>query len=315
MSISDRCPIWGTPARRQFNGTLYAIESSRAGGAYQIDMDAIDRVPSLSDKAKARLTTMLVDQRRQGIPVPKITRETIDYASSTAPLPVYQRAERLLKYLTERIPIGTFVDISYSDEGLLIASESFQPQQVLSFIEYLESNKWITCRHFIGGGIADGAAQCEITVDGYGRIEELRQQVDSAQAFVAMWLDDEMNDAYQVGIVGAITNAGYRDYRVDKEIVQSSDAGKIDDTIVAEIRRSRFVIADFTHGRGGIVQCVFRSWLCLRSRDSVIYSCRKDKIKKLHFDTRQYYHIPWETPEELRDGLEKRILAMVGKGH
>ena len=67
-----------------------------------------------------------------------------------------------------------------------------------------------------------------------------------------MWLDDETEDVYDTGISKAITDASYKDYRVDKGIVHSSDAGKIDDTIIAEIRRSRFVVADFTHGEKGI---------------------------------------------------------------
>ena len=29
----------------------------------------------------------------------------------------------------------------------------------------------------------------------------------------------------------------------------------------------------------------------------VIYTCHKDKLDKLAFDTRQYNHILWETPE------------------
>ena len=32
------------------------------------------------------------------------------------------------------------------------------------------------------------------------------------------------------------------------------------------------------------------------------------------FDVRQYYHVPWENPEQLRDGLEKRIRALIGEG-
>ena len=37
-------------------------------------------------------------------------------------------------------------------------------------------------------------------------------------------------------------------------------------------------------------------------------------IPKLHFDTRQYYHIAWKGPEDLQEELTKRILAIVGEG-
>ena len=44
----------------------------------------------------------------------------------------------------------------------------------------------------------------------------------------------------------------------------------------------------------------------------MIRSCRKDIIDRneLHFDVRQHYHIAWENPGQLRDGLEKRIRAL-----
>ena len=310
MSTSHICPIWGTSAERQFYAGMYAFESPRAGGAYLIDMDALDRVQSLVDEAKARLTTMLADQRRQGVIAPLVTRETLGYALSRAPLPVYERAIRLLKHLTDSIPLGTSAAIDCSGNTPLIVSESVDEAEVRALLDYLEGSGWMRCQRYIGGN-----PRCEITVDGYRRIEEIQVQVDSAQAFVAIWFNDEMNDAYKVGIEQAITNAGYRSYRVDQEMVQNPGEGKIDDTIIAEIRRSRFVVADFTHGDTGIRGSVYyEAGFAHGLGIPVIYSCRQDQIEKVHFDTRQYYHIPWGNPEELRVGLEKRILAMVGEG-
>ena len=120
-----------------------------------------------------------------------------------------------------------------------------------------------------------------------------------------------MNNVYEEGIERAIKNTGYKPMRIDKK----PNVNKIDDEIIAEIRRSRFLIADFTHGqdgaRGGVYyEAGFAHGLGI----PVIFSCRKDIIDKLHFDTRQYYHIVWENPEQLRDGLEKRILALIGQG-
>jgi hypothetical protein len=44
----------------------------------------------------------------------------------------------------------------------------------------------------------------------------------------------------------------------------------------------------------------------------VFYTCRKNDIRNLHFDVRQYNTIDWTTPEELRDRLASRILAVIG---
>ena len=45
----------------------------------------------------------------------------------------------------------------------------------------------------------------------------------------------------------------------------------------------------------------------------VIFSCRKDQEKQLHFDTRQYPHILWEKSEDLYAKLSERIGAVIGE--
>jgi hypothetical protein len=46
----------------------------------------------------------------------------------------------------------------------------------------------------------------------------------------------------------------------------------------------------------------------------VIWTCRKDDMPNIHFDTRQYNCIDWETPDELANRLLKRIEAVIGRG-
>ena len=46
----------------------------------------------------------------------------------------------------------------------------------------------------------------------------------------------------------AISGAGYKPVRIDKH----QHNNRIDDEIVAAIRQSRFVVADFTQQRGGV---------------------------------------------------------------
>ena len=126
-----------------------------------------------------------------------------------------------------------------------------------------------------------------------------------------MWFDDSMKEAYDQGIAPAIRDAGYEPVRVD----QKEHVNKIDDEIVAEIRRSRFLVADFTQGRmgarGGVYyEAGFAQGLGI----PVIFCCRKDRLRKVHFDTRQYNHIDWETPEDLRKRIVQQILAVIGDG-
>ena len=148
-------------------------------------------------------------------------------------------------------------------------------------------------------------------MEGYGFIEEVTANRDSTQAFVAMWFAEEMNEAYKKGIKPAIKDAGYEPLRIDLK----PDVKKIDDEIFAEIRRSRFLVADMTQGddgaRGGVY---FEAGLAEGLGIPVLYTCHKDKMKHLAFDTRQFFHIEWDTPDELRKDLVTRIRARVGEG-
>ena len=123
-----------------------------------------------------------------------------------------------------------------------------------------------------------------------------------------MWFDETLQDAYRRGIEPAIQSCGYQATRVD----QIEHTGKIDDRIIAELRNSRFVVADFTQGedgaRGGVY---YEAGFAHGLNIPVIFTCREDCIRHLHFDTRQYVHISWTTPEELRERLQRRISATV----
>ncbi len=126
-----------------------------------------------------------------------------------------------------------------------------------------------------------------------------------------MWFNDAMNTVFDNGIEPAIKEAGYDPVRIDRK----EHNNKIDEEIIAEIRKARFVVADFTHGndgaRGGVYyEAGFAHGLGV----PVIFSCRKDCLNKVHFDTRQYNHISWDSPDQLRIAIRNRILATVGEG-
>ena len=120
-------------------------------------------------------------------------------------------------------------------------SESKLGKEVQYLLDYLkdERQRWI-----------EELARSNVyrmMVEGYRRLADGKTSVDSGQAFVAMWFGGEMNDAYEKGVEPAIVDAGFKAMRIDRK----QDVVKIDDEIIAEIRRSRFLVADFTHGEDG----------------------------------------------------------------
>ena len=161
-----------------------------------------------------------------------------------------------------------------------------------------------------------------LTVEGHTHLAELgNRTIDSTQAFVAMWFDSSLDEAYYDGIELGIKESGYSPRRIDKK----EHLNKIDDEIIAEIRRSKFLVVDLTEGeaktrkdgstKGGTRGSVYFEAGFAHGLDiPVIYTCRKNSRKKVHFDIRQYACILWKTPEELKSKLVQRISARFGDG-
>jgi nucleoside 2-deoxyribosyltransferase len=114
---------------------------------------------------------------------------------------------------------------------------------------------------------------------------------------------------YDDGIAVGIRRAGYEPVRIDR--VQHNN--RIDDEIIATIRRCKFVVSDFTLNRGGIY---FEAGFALGSMRPVIWTARQGSLSRVHFDTRQYNFIEWAAEDLPRfaRALQLRIEATIGKG-
>lgn len=327
--IGDECLIWpGYKAYAHTDaGRGYLVEESpRAGGSYTLSMEAKWFLDDLDAPTKemvaTKITTWLVAQRRLGNLMPRVTTAVIAEARAGRNLTPDERAKQLLGFLAQQTsnlgsavsvarmkpwPGLTFFTTEYDLACRAMAiSESITLGELIYLLQYLERAGWIQVESS-GGGTLD----CTVTMDGYRRIADQEVNPSSDQVFVAMWFDDSMVDVRENGIKPAIVNTGYAPILIDEK----PDVDKIDDEIIGEIRRSRFLIADFTFGDKGIRGGVYyEAGFALGLGLEVIRSCRADQIGDLHFDVNHHYHIAWETPQELREGLERRILALVGEG-
>lgn len=158
---------------------------------------------------------------------------------------------------------------------------------------------------------AGGTLGATLTANGWRHVEDLKKpNIDSKQAFIAMWFDDQLDAAYKQGIAGIEQDTGFKPLRIDMK--QFND--KICDHIIAEIRQSRFLIADVTGHRHAVY---FEAGYAMGLDLPVIWTCREDAMEETgrKFDTRQYNHITWKTPQELREKLKDRIAATIGSPH
>ena len=327
-SMRTNCVIWpGYSAKRHDLGSsLFQYYSSRVGGGhYRISQETIDAMEARSwfqhPHVSKRLTTHLLDEWLLDNDPALITVDLLQDIEERNPLPVYTRAERLLQYISrETFTIGDYVHLKKVAEqdaatmdslestlDALAWSESEEWGEVEFLLGYLKSNGWVQFdRH------DREAINCIVTVDGHSKIAEAETGNDFAQCFVAMWFDPCMDEAYEKGVRPAIEAAGYKPLRIDR---REDLLDKIDDAIIAEIRKSKLVVADFTHGSGGVRGGVYyEAGFAKGLGKPVIFLCRKENIDQLHFDTRQFNHIIWGTPDELRERLKNRILASLGEG-
>ena len=300
------CPIWGfavSSAEVSDDGALTVCGSGRAGGDYRVSADAIEAVRALEDGEKSRLTYRLVKARQQGTALPVVDRLLVGHVRASVATSVHERAVGVLEFIAASTTrIDERVAWLSDQHGARAWSESIEGSEVSYLLGYLLEKNWVTRHPNLG---------CRVTVDGYSYLEERRSAPDVSQAFVAMWFDRSMDHVYAEGIKPAIERAGYEPLRIDR----TEHINRIDDEVIRELRRSRFVVADFTSGPDGARGSVYYEAGFARGLNiPVIPTCRSDQIGDIHFDTRQYAHIPWSNPSELRDALEVRIGAVIGEG-
>lgn len=144
-----------------------------------------------------------------------------------------------------------------------------------------------------------------ITPKGWAYIETLKQRKpNSKKAFVAMWFGDEMKKTCDDFIFPAIQEAGFDPIRIDNK----EHNNDINDEIIGEIRSSRFIVADFTGNRGGVY---YEAGFANGLKIPVIHMCKKEELKKVHFDVNHRNIIDWKSGEELYERLLNRIKATI----
>lgn len=313
--MSDKhptCRIWGTLCNKiedvyRLDGPALLVDSPRAGGKYILAGIVTDKMPTTLDElSKVKLSRWIYEQNQRG-EIPKIDRDTLKKVG-TWPMPsVLEQMDYCLQFLESKTEaLGGGVDIidSYLDE-IQAATLLKNLGETNYLIGEIRNKDWIN----VDQGFV------VIRSEGYQRLEELRKtNVASDQAFVAMWFDSTMDEVWEEGLEPGIRDAGYKALRIDR----NESNNKIDDEIIAGIRRSRFVVADFTsdspeNARGSVY---YEAGFAHGLNIPVIFTCRKDLLDHIHFDTRQYSHIAWEEekPEALRKRLKDRISATIGDG-
>ena len=311
----QRCPIWGTPAEIEpRTGDYLRVVSARAGGSYVLTGSAEAILKNHDDELRRRISLWIFEQNRLGKQYPEISSYRIEELETIPPLPVADRAKNAMLVLSDYAPEpGTIISFGPQSDlelanKIMSASFSLEWNSVGLILRYLfETGLLEKFSADMGGNYG-----IKIRMEGFSYLESLKgTNRNSMKAFVAMWFSEEMEEAWENGIEAAIRESGYDPKRIDRK----EFLGSIPDEIIAEIRQSRFVVADFTHGekgqRGGVYyEAGFAHGLGI----PVIMTAHQDMFDDkdaIHFDTKHLNHIAWDNPKDLKVKLVNRIKATI----
>lgn len=286
-----KCPIWGTPCKDSGStDEFYSMDSPRAGGKYKLLGSAQRQVMELTTGQKRAVTSWIISQHVAGNSIPTLSAHNIDEIKHRRPLNFNERVDRALSFLAARTRIGGTVAVD------VVSSQSREAlDEFLALTESEDAGEAQSMLKMLGDDMAlVGRSQDTLFFlkpKGWARVDEVRRrEVQSSQAFIAMWFDLSTDEPFRNGLYRAIYDSGYDPVRVDQ---QHHHLNKVDDEIVAEIRRSKFLVADFTcapgHVRGGVY---FEAGFAMGLNIPIIWTCKDTSLDDLHFDTRQYPHIP-----------------------
>ena len=259
------------------------------------------------------------------------TAEIIPYLVNLATPPVAEKAKKLLGYMRSVQPRpGRPVDLQYirqpdgqmdnlkkvvgnefpadlaseeaAEAGLKFLGAAWGEDQaeLVYLVEMLKSQNLVqaTANPFL----------CQITANGWEFLQAAPASTGMI-CFIAMWFDESLKAIWLGPIREGVANAGYQPFRVDSK--EHND--DVTDEILAGIRGSKFVLADFTGHRAGVY---YEAGFAAGLGKPVVRCIRHDQVGDLHFDTRQLNHIVWRegAEEDFSKSITARIVATIGQG-
>jgi hypothetical protein len=297
----DPCELCGHSAQLISTGGRDVIRlRCPACGEYELTGSAASMLGQRSSDDRRRIAYWVFEQNQVGA-VPTIASNMIAGIISRSPLGIAERADRLLLQAIADSPAPGAI-INTQNPRLMMATHSTSREEILFLCELLQERGFTTVVDVEGG------KRRRIGPPGYVYADTLKSKhIASGRGFVAMRFSKPLRPIYDQGFAPAIADAGFDPMRIDD--VEHVD--RIDDRIMAEIRRSRFVVADLTENNQGVyLEAGFALGLGL----PVVWTCRETDIGNLHFDIRQFNHIVWSGAPDLRERLRRRIEFIIGRG-
>lgn len=303
-----QCPVCKLPNQsgEQWDSQeRFTMECERCGGPFTITATAARTVEKRA--LSALLSAWLRDQTDAGRDVPEISSKNIDTILDNLPVySVLQKQVMVLRVIARRS--------SYPGQTVRLLPATAYPlawaqneNEFEFYVRTLEERGLLRKTDTDTRTISDLDIAVEVTSDGWTYLDEATSTAPfTEKVFVAMSFSQSMKPIWEDAIRPALSDAGYRPYRIDSD----PHIDRIDAKIISEIRDSRFLLADVTEHKHGVY---FEAGYALGIGLPVIWSVREDHLSGTHFDTRQYNHIVWHTADQLKEKLYFVVCAVIGK--
>jgi hypothetical protein len=302
----SKCPICNSEADSRSSGGLDGeeVSCSRCGNFRISRSAAVNWRSGQSSDARQLVNASGWIRQHQNV---LITSDIVETLTGLALPRVPERALNLLAYVENKTRfLGDRLSIPNTGcEDYLGVAYANNVQELNYLFEYLMGEGRIGIFSRTSSGIS-----VYITPLGFSYLEQARySNTESQIGFCAMWFDDSVKPIWTQAIFPALSDAGYEPKRIDEH----HHNNRIDDEIIALIRRSKFVVADFTGQRGGVY---FEAGFALGMNLPVIWTVKKSELASVHFDNRQYNFVTWEEDNlpEFKLDLQYRIEATLGRG-
>jgi len=274
-------------------------------GVHRFSREAFEDAPAiLRDQKKRAAVAHAIRKRPEG---DRITEDELTDLARVAKLPpAMERIDNLVLFMAANDP-GTRIALKSSALAAVVGAAT--SVQAAWAIDQALSDELIA-------GEADRSNSGEIsmrsatlTAKGWKRHTELlRNGAGSRHAFMAMAFNDEMRTILP-HLQQAVAATGFELRTTDHP---GKTADLIDNRMRVELRTSRFVVVDLTHGnRGAYWEAGFAEGI----GRPVFYVCRKgvledtDKDKRPHFDAAHQTIVAWD-PADPAPGMAE-LKAMI----
>lgn len=324
---TERCPICHLPSVGAYNGSAFEVDCSCCGG-FTLTKEAklVLSQENWGPGQKANASCFLF--RNPGF---AINTQSLSILKGVRDLDVNEKGLALLLALAKKHPRPSsfitdpelridpdILDVRRSEElnyPKRDTDKHLKAVQLLAVTASVDRSEldWVIENYLLKSGFLtkEGPQHYCISLRGWELINQQHAaNPRSRDCFIAMPFHERFLPLYEQALFPGIKSAGYEPVRIDRK----EHNNRIDDEIIASIRKSRFVVADFSMQRGGIY---FEAGFALGLGLPVIWTVERSVLDKgeIHFDNRQYNFLGWDESgyDDLAKRLKNRIEATIGR--